>query len=82
MEMAALELRASRLVRARDAATGQRAGFGEQGASSVVSARYSDSYFALSRQHVASASPAGMLTSAFMQHLHDTLTCQQHRGYT
>ena len=40
VEMAALELRASRLVRGRDAASGQRGGFGEQGASAVVSARF------------------------------------------
>jgi len=37
--MAALEYRASRLVRGTDAATGRRTGFGEQGASEVVSAR-------------------------------------------
>ena len=38
--MAALELRASRLVRARDAASGQRGGFGDQGMTQVVSARW------------------------------------------
>ncbi len=37
--MAALEYRASRLVRGTDASTGRRTGFGEQGASEVVSAR-------------------------------------------
>ncbi|DBA79692.1 TPA: hypothetical protein ACH3X1_008363 [Trebouxia sp. C0004] len=39
VELAALEYRSSRLVRVLDAATGQRMGFGEGGASEVVSAR-------------------------------------------
>ncbi len=37
--MASLDYKASRLVRSVDAATGQRAGFGEGGATEVVSAR-------------------------------------------
>jgi len=40
VELAALEYRSSRLVRVLDAATGQRMGFGEGGATEVVSARY------------------------------------------
>ena len=39
VELAALEYRSSRLVRVLDAATGQRLGFGEGGATEVVSAR-------------------------------------------
>ncbi len=39
VELAALEYRSSRLVRVLDAATGQRMGFGEGGATEVVSAR-------------------------------------------
>lgn len=39
VEMAALDYKASRLVRSVDAATGQRAGFGEGGLTEVVSAR-------------------------------------------
>ncbi len=38
--MASLDYKASRLVRSMDAATGQRAGFGEGEATEVVSARY------------------------------------------
>ena len=38
--MAALEYRASRLVRATDAKTGRRTGFGERGTQEVVSARW------------------------------------------
>lgn len=40
VELAALEYRSSRLVRVLDSATGQRMGFGEGGATEVVSARY------------------------------------------
>ena len=40
VELAALEYRSSRLVRVLDAATGQRMGFGEGGATEVVSARW------------------------------------------
>lgn len=40
VELAALEYRSSRLVRVLDKATGQRLGFGEGGATEVVSARY------------------------------------------
>ncbi|BDA45810.1 probable GTPase HflX [Coccomyxa sp. Obi] len=39
VEMASLDYKASRLVRSLDTATGQRAGFGEGGATEVVSAR-------------------------------------------
>lgn len=39
VELAALEYRSSRLVRVLDTATGQRMGFGEGGATEVVSAR-------------------------------------------
>lgn len=39
VELAAVEYKASRLVRALDAASGQRAGFGEGGLTEVVSAR-------------------------------------------
>ncbi|CAL8470607.1 g10149 [Coccomyxa elongata] len=39
VEMASLDYKASRLVRSMDAVTGQRAGFGEGGATEVVSAR-------------------------------------------
>lgn len=39
VEMASLDYKASRLVRNVDAATGQRAGFGEGGLTEVVSAR-------------------------------------------
>ncbi|KAK9812168.1 hypothetical protein WJX73_001336 [Symbiochloris irregularis] len=39
VEMASLDLRASRLVRSVASHTGQRAGFGEEGATEVVSAR-------------------------------------------
>ena len=39
VEVAKLEYRASRLVRATNAATGKKGGFGEGGASEVVSAR-------------------------------------------
>lgn len=40
VELAALEYRSSRLVRVLDTATGQRLGFGVDGATEVVSARY------------------------------------------
>ena len=40
VELAALEYRSSRLVRVLDTGTGQRLGFGEGGATEVVSARY------------------------------------------
>ena len=40
VELAALEYRSSRLVRVLNSATGQRMGFGEGGATEVVSARY------------------------------------------
>lgn len=39
MDIAKLEYRASRLVRATNDATGKKGGFGEGGASEVVSAR-------------------------------------------
>ena len=39
VELAALDYRSSRLVRVLDAATGKRMGFGEDGATEVVSAR-------------------------------------------
>ena len=40
VELAALEYRSSRLVRVLDSASGQKLGFGEGGATEVVSARY------------------------------------------
>lgn len=40
VELASLEYRSSRLVRVLDTATGQRLGFGVDGATEVVSARY------------------------------------------
>lgn len=40
VELAALDYKASRLVRSLDSASGQRGGFGEGGLTEVVSARW------------------------------------------